>query len=83
MAAYTAESPSVAKIPGVNKTILAAAGLGLRWGYAESYHSMFYLLLAFGLLATAICAALPNMSRFMTDKVVAPARRMTNRRNIE
>ena len=72
-----------AKIPGVTKSILKAAELGQQWGYAKSYDSMFYLLLAFGLVAMGLCLALPDMTKYMTDKVVAPARRTSTLKDVQ
>ena len=72
--AYLNNPTSVEKIPGVNTTILKAAKLGARWGYADSVRPDFYTLAAFGVLAAALCLGLPNVSKFMTNKVVTPAR---------
>ena len=76
--AFSKDPALVAKIPGVTPRVLKAAELGKQMGYAETYHLMFYILLAFGILATAACAALPNVSKFMTNKVVAQARRSSS-----
>ena len=80
VAAFYAESPKVAKIPGANAAVLEAAKLGEQFGYAEAFRLVFYTLLPFGILAAALCLSLPSVAKLMTDKVVAPARETSIRK---
>ena len=53
---------------------MGAAALGERWGYAESFRVVFYALIPFCVVAVGLCAALPNVKRFMTDRVLVETR---------
>lgn len=56
-------------VKGATPAVIAAASLGQRWAYADSMHNVWYASIAFGILAIVCCIFMPNMERFMTDRV--------------
>ncbi|OAP64846.1 hypothetical protein AYL99_00818 [Fonsecaea erecta] len=64
----------LARLPGVNKQIIAAASLASRWAYADSLKYIWLTSIAFGGCAIVACMFLGNVSRYMTDRVAARIR---------
>lgn len=60
---------AAAALPGVTTAILDAAQTGSEWGYALSLHYVWYVSIAFGVLAMAAAACLPNTKRFQTNRI--------------
>ncbi|KAL2064448.1 hypothetical protein VTL71DRAFT_4942 [Oculimacula yallundae] len=60
---------AAAAIPGATTQVLQAAGLATRWAYADSLAYVWYTTIAFGVISIVCCAFLPNIRRFMTDRV--------------
>ena len=56
-------------VPGVTPQILGAAGIATRWAYADSLAFVWYTTIAFGGISMICCLFLPNIRRFMTDRV--------------
>lgn len=69
--AFLTAPEELAKIPSVTPKILGAAAEGMRWAYSESLKYVFITSIPFGVLA--ICAAffIGDVSKYMTDRVVA------------
>ena len=63
-----------AQIP-VDHSILVAAAAGYAQGYADSAKYVFYVGIPFGVLAVVMCLLLPNISKLMTNNVVAKTER--------
>lgn len=59
----------IAKIPGVNATVVEAATLGSRWAYAESLRYVWYTSIAFGSLAIILCLFIPSIRKYSTNRI--------------
>lgn len=57
-------------IPRESTAVIAAAHEGFRWGTTEASQLVYYVSVAFGAVATILALCLPNMKRYMTDKVL-------------
>ncbi|CAK7202848.1 hypothetical protein SEUCBS139899_005575 [Sporothrix eucalyptigena] len=70
LTAYTASNTTALyAIPGVNSTILAAAGAGLQQAYSQSFSIVYLATIAFGGCAVISALFAPNMDDKMTDEV--------------
>ncbi|GIZ39520.1 hypothetical protein CKM354_000290100 [Cercospora kikuchii] len=70
VATYATLGPvQAAQLPGVTPQILAAAGLGKQWAYAESLHYLWYTTIGFGCLAILSAAFIPSLKRFASNRV--------------
>lgn len=61
--------------PPANATINDAAMQGFRWGTAEGAQMVYYVTIPFGVLAVICSVALPNMRKFMTNRVLAQSQK--------
>lgn len=57
-------------IPQANATILAAANQGFQAGTTQAAQLVYYISIVFGAAAVGFCLCLPDMRRYMTDKVL-------------
>ena len=57
------------KVPGVTLQILQLGGLQAQWALADSLKYVWYSTIAFGSIAIIACALLPNIKRFMSNRV--------------
>lgn len=68
--AFATEGPSAAaKIPGVSSAVLNAAALATRWAFADSLKYVWYATIPFGMICVICCAFIPNISKFMSNRV--------------
>ena len=70
----TTDPAKIALIP-VPKAVIVAAAAGYAQGYADSAKMVFYVSIAFGVVAIVLCLALPDIGKLMTGRVVAMTRR--------
>ena len=63
------DAAAAAKVPGSSTAIVEQASLGIRWAYADSLKYVWYTSVAFGIVSIICCALLPNIRRFMTNRV--------------
>ncbi|MCJ1473255.1 hypothetical protein MMC13_001906 [Lambiella insularis] len=68
---FVVEPAKAATIQGVTPAILEAAALGSRWAYAESLKYVWYVSIAPGVCSIVVCLFLPNMRKFMTQRIAA------------
>ncbi|KAK4557094.1 hypothetical protein LTR86_006075 [Recurvomyces mirabilis] len=66
---YLTAPAEIGTVPGVTETVLAGALKGSQWAYAESLHYVWFTSVAFGVLAIAAAAALPNTRKFETNRI--------------
>lgn len=60
---------SIGDFSGVSQDVLDAASLGYRWAYVESMKYIWYASIPFGVIACVCCWFMPNMERFLTNRV--------------
>ncbi|KAF2757893.1 putative major facilitator superfamily transporter [Pseudovirgaria hyperparasitica] len=60
---------SALTIPGVTMEILQVGGLQARWAFTESLKGVWYASIAFGAVSIVASCFLPNIKRFMTNRV--------------
>ena len=68
---YLARPDQVATVPGVTPMIIAAATVGSRWAYAESFKYVWYTSVAFGICAIIACLFMGNTRKYMTNRIAA------------
>lgn len=66
---------AVMAVPGVTEAVLAAATLATQWAYADALKYVWYTTIPFGVISTVCCLFLPNIRKYMTNRVavVSPA----------
>lgn len=63
-------SPADAQnMTGVTPAILAAAATGSQWAYSRALAYVWYTSIPFGVITVAICAVLPEIRHYLTDRV--------------
>jgi hypothetical protein len=55
----------------ITPAILAAAMEGSRWAYAEALKVVWYASILFGVLAVGIACAMPDIRKYMSERVAA------------
>lgn len=65
----TGGAQAAAMIKGVTPQILEAAGAAVQQAYADSLAYVWYTTIAFGGLSIIMCALLPNIRSFMSNRV--------------
>lgn len=68
LAAFPLGSTALAKVPGVNPDILAAAGEAFQWSYAHGLKITALASLSFGGLGLILCFMCENIDAKMNDK---------------
>lgn len=58
-----------AAIQGVTPAILGTAQLATQWAYADSLKYVWYTSIPFGVVSCVCCLFLPNIRRYMTNRV--------------
>ena len=58
-----------AQVPGVSQAALNAAIYARQWAYADSLKYVWYTTIPFGIISTLCCLALPNIRKYMTNRV--------------
>lgn len=69
LAAPQGSQQLLAQIPNVTPQIVQAGALALRWAYADSLKYVWYATIPFGLICMICCAFLPNIRKFMTNRL--------------
>lgn len=64
--AFDALAPTV---PGATESIVAAATMARQWAFAESLKYVWYTTIPFGVISFLACFFLPNIKKYMTDRV--------------
>ena len=59
----------LAKVQGVTPEIIQAGALAARWAFADSLKYVWYATVPFGIICMICCAFLPNIRRFMTNRL--------------
>lgn len=59
----------LAKVQGVTPEIIQAGALAARWAFADSLKYVWYATVPFGVICMICCAFLPNIRRFMTNRL--------------
>lgn len=68
--AYASQVPGAAlAVQGASAAMVSATQLASQMAYAESLKYVWYTTIPFGVLSCISCAFLPNIRRFMTNKV--------------
>ena len=62
---------ALAAIPGFTPAIQRAGSLAYRVAYMDAYRTIFYVSIAFGVLAILISFLIPNVDELMTGDVAA------------
>jgi hypothetical protein len=62
-------STAAAAVPRGIMQIVEEASIGMRWAYADSLQAVWYSSIAFGVASVVCCTFLPNISRFMTNRI--------------
>lgn len=57
------------KIPGVTIAMIGAGAEAAHWAFADSLKYVWYATVPFGVICMICCAFLPNIRRFMTDRL--------------
>ena len=57
------------KVPGVTPTILKACLLARQYAYANALQLVWYTTIPFGVIGCLLCLGLPNIKKYMTNKV--------------
>lgn len=65
----TGAEQALMKIPGINMQIIEQGVMALRWAYADSVKYVWYATIPFGIICIICCCFLPNIRKFMTDRV--------------
>lgn len=60
---------AAAQVPGANQQILEAGALAIRWAFANALKWVWVATIPFGVICMICCAFLPNIRRFMTNRV--------------
>jgi len=64
------EAPSMlAQVPGVTPAIIETASLASRWAYCESLKYVWFVSIAFGVMACIACAFLGNIRPYLTHRI--------------
>ena len=63
---YLALAP---KVPGATQKIVAAATLARQLAYAEALKYVWYTTIPFGIISIIACLFLPNIKKYMTNRV--------------
>ena len=58
-----------AAVKGVTPAILGTAQLATQWAYADSLKYVWYTSIPFGVISCICCLFLPNIGRYMTNRV--------------
>ncbi len=87
LAAFPLGSTALAKVPGVNDKILAAAGTAYQWSYAHGLKITALSSLSFGLVGLILCLLTENIDKKVsgfTAKSLVPAneRQMNSQTNV-
>jgi hypothetical protein len=69
MALTSLDPTTASQVQGATPAVLKAAQYALQWAYADSLRYVWYVSIPFGVVATICCLFLPNIRRFMTNKV--------------
>ena len=57
------------QVPGANAAIVTAANMERQWAFAESLKYVWYTTIPFGIISVLACFFLPNIEKYMTDRV--------------
>jgi hypothetical protein len=60
---------NITSVPGATAEIITQAEVGMTWGYAQAPKYVWYSSIPFGVLATVCCAFLPNIRKYLTNRV--------------
>ncbi|KAL2839283.1 major facilitator superfamily domain-containing protein [Aspergillus pseudoustus] len=66
---------AVGTIPGTTPDVLAAAQEAAKTAYSESYHYIWYILLAFSAVCSVLALLFTSTEKHMTDEVTAPVQK--------
>lgn len=69
MAAQADYAELGSQVPGVSNAALNAAIYARQWSYANSLKYVWYTTIPFGVISTLCCLALPNIKKYMTNRV--------------
>ena len=76
MAAQANYAQLGAQVPGVSNAALNAAIYARQWAYADSLKYVWYTTIPFGVISTLCCLALPNIKKYMTNRVAVVSIRL-------
>jgi hypothetical protein len=63
------DATALPEVPNITPAIVEAATIAVRWAYADSLSYVWYTTIAFGAICMVCCLFLPNIRRFMTNRV--------------
>ncbi|KIW37708.1 uncharacterized protein PV06_10339 [Exophiala oligosperma] len=66
---FLTKPAEIAKVPGVNATIIEAATIGSRWAFAESLRYVWYTSIAFGSVACVLSLFIPSIRKYCTNRI--------------
>jgi hypothetical protein len=68
--AYASQVPgAAAAVPGVTSALVSATQYASSMAYAESLRYVWYTTIPFGVISCICCAFLPNIRKYMTNKI--------------
>ncbi|KJX97028.1 MFS drug efflux pump like protein [Zymoseptoria brevis] len=68
--AYGSQVPgAAAAVPGVTNALVAATQYASQKAYSESLRYVWYTTIPFGVISCVCCAFLPNIRKYMTNKI--------------
>lgn len=71
-----------AAVKGVTPAILGTAQLATQWAFADSLKYVWYTSIPFGVIACICCLFLPNIGRFMTNRVAVVSSNVSTSPNL-
>lgn len=66
---FLTDPANITSIHGVNEQIITQAGIGATYGFAKAFSYVWYASIAFGALAAVCCFLLPNIKKYLTNRV--------------
>jgi hypothetical protein len=68
--AYASQIPgAAAAVPGASAMLVSATQYASQLAYVESLRYVWYTTIPFGVISCICCAFLPNIRKFMTNKI--------------
>ena len=69
VAATTGTAAAYQKVPGITAAIQAAAGSAVQHAYIQAFKTIYYVSIAFGVIAIVIAALTKDIQSKMTNRI--------------
>nr|POE51505.1 serine/threonine-protein kinase ppk16 [Quercus suber] len=66
------DTAAATAVPGVTDAVIQAATLATQWAYADALKFVWYTTIPFGVISCVCCLFLPNIRKYMTNRVAVP-----------